>query len=232
LGTAASSLGTADFLFTGAIASPPGTSINSGSIVDLNAAGNTFPSALNNFGSGTGGYNFTIPVLFTGDMAANNVTGTEFADILKGRNGADILNGGWGNDTISGDDGFDTLFGGAGNDSLLGGLDNDYLFGGDGNDKLYGELGDDTLVGGTGADTFGFYSRPSTNEGIDTIADFTASDGDKIEISMSGFGASSTNQFSYNSGALYFAGTQFATLQSGSGFLPTPTLNLDIVFVV
>jgi Ca2+-binding RTX toxin-like protein len=226
LGTA-SSLGAADFVFTDAIGSPANI------VVDLTAiVGNTFPSAFNNFGSGTGGYNFTIPVLFTGDSYGNNVTGTEFSDILKGGDGADILNGGWGNDTISGDGGFDTLFGGAGNDSLLGGLDNDYLSGGDGNDRLYGESGDDTLVGGAGADTFGFYSLPSTKEGIDTIADFTVSDGDKIEISMSGFGASSTNQFSYNSGALYFAGTQFATLQSGSGFLPTPTLNLDIVFVV
>lgn len=43
LGTAPGSLGTADFVFTGAIAST-----NSGSIVDLNAAGNTFPSAFFN----------------------------------------------------------------------------------------------------------------------------------------------------------------------------------------
>ncbi|MEG4425838.1 calcium-binding protein, partial [Microcoleus sp. D3_18_C1] len=84
LGTAASNLGTADFVFTGTIASPAGTTTNSGSVADLTAAGNTFPSDFNNFGSGVGGYNFTSPVLFTGDAKANSVTGTEFADIFSG----------------------------------------------------------------------------------------------------------------------------------------------------
>ncbi|MCZ0900091.1 calcium-binding protein, partial [Microcoleus sp. HI-ES] len=79
LGTAASNLGTADFVFTGTIASSgTGTTTNSGSVADLTAAGNTFPVAFNNFGSGAGGYNFTTPVLFTGDASANSVTGTEF----------------------------------------------------------------------------------------------------------------------------------------------------------
>ncbi|MEG4473467.1 calcium-binding protein [Microcoleus sp. M2_C5] len=99
LGTAASNLGTADFVFTGTIASSPtGTTTNSGSVADLTAAGNTFPSDFNNFGSGVGGYNFTTPVLFTGDAKANSVTGTEFADIFSGGSGADILTGGSGAD--------------------------------------------------------------------------------------------------------------------------------------
>ncbi|MEG5090697.1 calcium-binding protein, partial [Microcoleus sp. AT9b-C4] len=98
LGTAASNLGTADFVFTGTIASPAGTTTNSGSVADLTAAGNTFPSDFNNFGSGVGGYNFTSPVLFTGDAKANSVTGTEFADIFSGGSGADILTGGAGAD--------------------------------------------------------------------------------------------------------------------------------------
>ncbi len=99
LGTAVSNLGTADFVFTGSIApSAAGTSTNSGSIVDLTAAGNTYPTASNNFGSGAGGYNFTTPVLFTGDAGNNSVTGTEFADILSGGSGADILTGGSGAD--------------------------------------------------------------------------------------------------------------------------------------
>ncbi|MEG5096211.1 cadherin-like domain-containing protein, partial [Microcoleus sp. B13-B4] len=98
LGTAASNLGTADFVFTGTIASPAGTTTNSGSIVDLTAAGNTYPTDFNNFGSGAGGYNFTTPVLFTGNADANSVTGTEFADILSGGSGADILTGGSGAD--------------------------------------------------------------------------------------------------------------------------------------
>ncbi|MEG4321267.1 calcium-binding protein, partial [Microcoleus sp. Aus8_D1] len=102
LGTSVTSFGTADFVFTGTIAtSPTGTSTNSGSIVDLTAAGNTYPSASNNFGSGAGGYNFTTPVLFTGDAKANNVTGTAYADILSGGLGADILTGGSGADIFA-----------------------------------------------------------------------------------------------------------------------------------
>ncbi|MCC3531191.1 MAG: calcium-binding protein [Microcoleus sp. PH2017_21_RUC_O_A] len=102
LGTAAGTLGTADFVFTGASAtSPTGTSTNSGSIVDLNAPGNTYPSGSNNFGSGAGGYNFSTPVLFTGDAKANNVTGTQFADIFSGGSGADILTGGSGADIFA-----------------------------------------------------------------------------------------------------------------------------------
>ncbi|MBW3586649.1 MAG: calcium-binding protein, partial [Cyanobacteria bacterium 0813] len=101
LGTAATNLGTADFVFTGTIApSAAGTTTNSGSVADLTAAGNTFPVAFNNFGSGAGGYNFTTPVLFTGDATANSVTGTEFADIFSGGSGADILTGGAGADVF------------------------------------------------------------------------------------------------------------------------------------
>jgi hypothetical protein len=100
LGTAATNLGTADFVFTGTIASPDtDTTTNSTSVtVDLTAAGNTFPFNINNFGSGEGGYNFTTPVLFTGDEFANGVTGTDFADTLTGGIGTDILTGGSGAD--------------------------------------------------------------------------------------------------------------------------------------
>ena len=93
---AVSSLGTADFVFTASIPSltPPPPPPANNSIVDLNAAGNTFPVAFNNFGSGAGGYNFSTPVLFIGNDSVNNVTGTDFADILSGGSGADLLNGG------------------------------------------------------------------------------------------------------------------------------------------
>ena len=67
-----------------------GTTTNSGSAVDLTAAGNTFPTAFNNFGSDPGGYNFTSPVLFTGNASANSVTGTEFADIFNGGGGISV----------------------------------------------------------------------------------------------------------------------------------------------
>ncbi|WP_293314251.1 calcium-binding protein [Microcoleus sp. PH2017_08_TRC_O_A] len=120
LGTAAGTLGTADFVFTGTIASSPaGTSTNSSSIVDLTANPGTFPTTgVYNFGSGAGGYNFTTPVLFTGNSGS----------------GADIFDGGAGNDSISGAAGNDSLNGGVGNDTLVGGLGTNALSGGAGAD--------------------------------------------------------------------------------------------------
>jgi Ca2+-binding RTX toxin-like protein len=152
-----------------------------------------------------------------------------FHDYVNGGTGNDVLYGGSGNDTLDGWYDNDTLYGGTDQDLLLGSFGNDYLVGGDGNDTLYGEPGKDTLYGGAGADKFGFYSRPSSYEGIDVIQDFKYSEGDKLEISISGVGASSPSQFSFNNstGALYVNGAQLAALQPGSGFSPSA----DIVFV-
>ncbi|MBE9164710.1 calcium-binding protein [Tychonema sp. LEGE 06208] len=177
LGTAAGNLGTADFVFTGTITSAPVATSpsSSGSVADLTAAGNTFPVAFNNFGSGAGGYNFSTPVLFTGDASGNNVTGTEFSDILNGGSGADIFDGGAGDDSISG---------GAGNDSLFGGAGSDTLFGGDGNDTLTGGAGTNVLSGGLGADVFVFAG--TTAGGGDIITDYSIVD-DVINIDQSAF---------------------------------------------
>mgnify|MGYP000338339400 CR=1 FL=1 len=178
LGTAASTLGTADFVFTGTIAASGGTA-NSGSIVDLNAANaGTFATvAFNNFGSGVGGYNFSTPVLFTGNGAGNSVTGTQFADIMNGGSGADIFNGG---------DGNDSLFGGGGSDTLNGGL---------GNDTLIGGLGTNVLNGGAGADVFVF-SSGTTAGGGDLITSYSIVD-DVINLDKTGFAA-----FTSGAGAL------------------------------
>jgi Ca2+-binding RTX toxin-like protein len=179
LGIAASNLGTADFVFTGTIAPPdPGTPTNSGSVADLTAAGNTFPSASNNFGSG--GYNFTSPVLFTGDATANSVTGTEFADILSGGSGADIFDGGLGDDTISGDDGNDSLFGGGGSDNLDGGT---------GDDTLIGGVGTNVLSGGSGLDVFVFSGTAAG--GGDLITNYNVAE-DVINLDKTGFAAFTT----------------------------------------
>ena len=181
LGTAASTLGTADFVFTGSIASSAtGTTTNSGSIADLTAAGNTFPIAFNNFGSGAGGYNFSTPVLFTGNGAGNSVTGTQFADIMNGGSGADIFNGGDGNDSISGGDGNDSLFGGAGSDTLNGGA---------GNDTLIGGLGTNVLNGGAGLDVFVFSGTAAG--GGDLITSYSIVD-DVINLDKTGFAAFTT----------------------------------------
>jgi Ca2+-binding RTX toxin-like protein len=104
-------------------------------------------------------------VLFTSSyhdqIGADNMTGSNFNDvmfgdwgndIIRGRDGDDNLNGGEGHNTIYGDAGRDTLFGNGGNDTLYGGDDTDYIEAGNGNDVIYGGNGDDTIKGGAGAD--------------------------------------------------------------------------------
>lgn len=102
-------------------------------------------------------------------------------DTLYGGSGNDILRGGNGNDLLIGGAGHDILNGGAGNDILRGGNGDDILRGGDGDDRLIGGRGSDTLVGGTGADTFVFRTN-HIGHGVDTIKDFSLSQGDKIDI--------------------------------------------------
>ena len=170
-GTAPVSLGTADFVFTGPLGSvtpPPAAS----STVNLITNPGTFPATgIYNFGSGAGGYNFTTPVLFTGNSTANNVTGTDFADIINGGSGADIFDGGAGNDS---------LFGGPGNDTLNGGV---------GNDTLIGGLGTNVLNGGAGLDVFVF-TGTSTGGG-DLITNYSIAD-DVINLDKTGFAALTT----------------------------------------
>ena len=173
LGTAVGSLGTADFVFTGSIASSPtGTTTNASSTVNLITNPGTFPATgIYNFGSGAGGYNFTTPVLFTGNSTSNNVTGTDFADILNGGSGADIFDGGAGNDSLFGGPGNDTLNGGAGNDTLIGGL------------------GTNVLNGGPGLDVFVF-TGTSTGGG-DLITNYSIVD-DVINLDKTGFAGLTT----------------------------------------
>ncbi len=173
LGTAVGTLGTADFVFTGSIASSPtGTTTNASSTVNLITNPGTFPATgIYNFGSGAGGYNFTTPVLFTGNSTANNVTGTDFADILNGGSGADILDGGAGNDSLFGGPGNDTLNGGAGNDTLIGGL------------------GTNVLNGGPGLDVFVFTGTSAG--GGDLITSYSIAD-DVINLDKTGFAGLTT----------------------------------------
>ena len=139
----------------------------------------------------------------TGD--SYDITGSDFDDTLSGANAADILLGGNGNDVLFGLVDLDTLDGGEGHDSLDGGTDDDFLTGGNGNDTLLGATGPDTLdggsgddilnggtggdnlTGGTGADLFAY---TASNQGIDTITDFTIPDSDFIQISALGVGFS------------------------------------------
>ena len=133
-----------------------------------------------------------------------------------------------GNDTLIGTSTDDDIDGDTGDDYLDGLGGNDALDGGTGDDTLVGGLGNDTLTGDADADTFVFNYLL---EGIDVINDFKFFEGDKIQISQIGFGASSTNQFTYDNstGALFFEQTPFALLQPnlGGGFIP----ELDITLV-
>ncbi|QHG18893.1 choice-of-anchor D domain-containing protein [Nostoc sp. ATCC 53789] len=96
----------------------------------------------------------------------NNIVGFD--------NSNDVINGQGGNDTINGNSGNDLLRGGAGDDLLIGGI------------------GNDILIGGSGADAFVYNTNAaftSATVGIDTIADFNHSDGDKIVLDKTTFSA-------------------------------------------
>ncbi|MHC5825081.1 MAG: calcium-binding protein, partial [Nostoc sp.] len=113
------------------------------------------------------------------------------------------------------------------NDVLRGQANNDILNGGAGNDILVGGDGNDILTGDTGADQFVFNSKL---EGFDVIKDFSWVEGDKIQISKSGFGVSDFSSFRYNdtTGGLLFQGTQFATLENKPANF---AVNLDIQLI-
>ena len=92
-----------------------------------------------------------------------------------------------GDSTQSGTSGDDTLGGTSSADSLVGGAGDDilYCYGGDdtawgnaGNDTIYAGTGNDELHGGNGADLY-ILSDP---DGTVTIADFSTSDGDLIDL--------------------------------------------------
>ena len=79
--------------------------------------------------------------------------------------------GGTGNDTIKGNSAANYLFGFDGNDNIDGGA---------GNDQIEGGRGNDTLKGGAGGDTFIF--RSPFDGTIDTLLDFNAAEGDRIQL--------------------------------------------------
>lgn len=103
------------------------------------------------------------PAANTGDAAGDNyigvenLTGSNFNDILFGNGLANVLQGLGGNDT---------LLGGNGNDILIGGTGADFLAGGTGNDQLFGNAGADTFVFRNG-DNIDFIQGFENN--IDTI---------------------------------------------------------------
>ncbi|WP_442940157.1 beta strand repeat-containing protein [Nostoc sp.] len=97
------------------------------------------------------------------------------------------------NNNISGfDNSNDVINGQGGNDKIDGKSGNDYLRGGGGNDTLIGGAGNNVLTGGTGADRFLYNIDAAfvvSSVGLDTISDFNSSQGDKIVLDKTTFGA-------------------------------------------
>ena len=86
-----------------------------------------------------------------------NLSGSDYQDVLVGDDGVnrldgnggdDELKGGLGNDRLIGNLGDDWLYGGEGSDELRGSEGNDLIFGETGDDSVYGEDGNDALQGG------------------------------------------------------------------------------------
>lgn len=130
-----------------------------------------------------------------------NVTGSDFDDVIKGNGnqdntfkggaGDDTLVGHGGDDTLEGGNGNDELEGGDGSDMLMGGAGRDRLEGGDGIDLLRGDGGDDTLQGAAGTDdgdpdVFLFCVKDGRN--VDTIEDFQISGDNPDKIDLRDFG--------------------------------------------
>lgn len=158
-------------------------------------------------------------LILTDSSGITTGEGNALDNRIDGNAGVNLLVGGDGNDYLLAYDNYDILVGEAGNDTLDGGAGDDFLNGGSGSD---------TLTGGAGADKFVF---SSPFDGIDSITDFTYLEGDKIEVSASGFGIGQGQYdrfiFDSSTNALFFDQTQVAFLQPGSVFVPS--LDISIV---
>ena len=126
-------------------------------------------------GSGTdavySSVSFTLPSNVEGLFLAENFgtlsgTGNASDNLIIGNNSGNF---------IAGNDGMDLLHGRTGNDSINGG---------NGDDVITGDAGADTLTGGAGADLFIYAQVSDSAVGSgDTITDFNAAQGDRIDIS-------------------------------------------------
>jgi Ca2+-binding RTX toxin-like protein len=200
------------------------------------------------FGGSTGvNVNLATNVATLGDAAGDtfsgveNVTGTDYGDVLIGDvndnvlrgfagndqvdagDGNDVIDGGAGTDTIRGGMGDDAIEGGEGNDNttatingissqgLTGGEDNDIISGGDGNDVLIGDTG--TAVNG-GATYVSIYNRVANSgfEDLGTPSDDTTQGANTRSGDLPGWTTAPGGAF-FVAGA---AGARRLTLDTGS----------------
>jgi Ca2+-binding RTX toxin-like protein len=150
------------------------------------------------------GYGNGLANVISGSAWGDDIRGEGGNDTIIGNGGFDTLSGGAGDDIIQvkdggrwidGDDGNDRITTGAGETivegdagddiidsnasfwSISGGDGNDVIRGASGDNILWGGRGDDHLSGGSGQDEFMYSPNPN---GVDTIADFKSSEGDKL----------------------------------------------------
>ena len=136
----------------------------------------------------------------------DDVNGGSGSDEIYGNQGQDTLLGGIGNDKIYGGKDDDQLFGNQGQDLILGNVGDDFIFGGKENDRLFGNQGEDYLFGNRGNDAIwagqsndwidggegGDWLWGNTgadrfylSSGNDVIYDFSAVEGDRLELTGS-----------------------------------------------
>lgn len=125
-----------------------------------------------------------------------------------------------------------TLSGGAGDDTVAGLAGNDSLSGGGGDDLLTGGRGVDTVTGLTGADRFIFAALTDLSGPpgpFDTITDFHAFEGDKIDLSGIDAKTGTGNQAFFTIGAAAFFGVkgELRIIASGANLLVSGDVNGD-----
>ena len=152
-----------------------------------------------NLSTGSGTFNGASDMALVGVDSLSgieNITGSNFADVLTGDSAANRIDGGSGDDTI---------FGGAGVDLLTGGLGNDNVDGGDDADTIFFQHGgNDTGTGGAGND--GFYFGAALNS-LDVA---NGGDGNDDQVGLQG------NYAALTIAAANFAGIETFALIAGN----------------
>ncbi|MBL6621378.1 MAG: hypothetical protein ISP24_01680, partial [Rickettsiales bacterium] len=146
--------------------------------------------------------NFIIDLskIIFGTDADDEITGTEYQDVILSGGGNDIVSGQEGDDYIDGGDGNDVIYGGSGNDYINGSEKDDYLDGGTGNDVIEDGAGNDRMFGDVGDDEFIITQNSNDN---DRITDFEIGNRNE-KINLKSFGDKFINlkQLSYFYGGI------------------------------